>query len=175
MELLPGQSHLFYGLENSELSGFSLWWCLHCFHGTCGGQTCFLLPIILVCFLTSGSLLTYKYKWRSSANIRPKHFWHQYLKESHSLALEMTFFSSSCLCFNETSEISILWRCGPLIHHVEFGNTLLSSLVKYQRIVHPVLVNRLSKRPCLYYSYVYATFCLLIGDILFQVESWSRH
>ena len=135
----------------------------------------FFAPIILVCFLTSGSLLTYKCKWRSSANIRPKHFWHLYLKESHSLALEMTFFSSSCLCFNETSEISILWRRGPLIHHVEFGNTLLSSSVKYQRIVHPVLVNRRSKRPCLYFSNVYATFRLLIGDILFQVESWSRH
>ena len=115
-------------------------------------------------------LFTYKCKWRSPANIQPKHFWHLYLKESHSLALETTFFSSSCLCFNETSEISILWRCGPLIHHVEFGNTLLSSLVKYQRIVHPVLVNRRSKRPCLYYSNAYATFHLFIGDILCKLN-----
>ena len=130
----------------------------------------FLLSIMFVCFLTSGSLFTYKCKWRSPANIQPKHFWHLYLKESHSLALETTFFSSSCLCFNETSEISILWRCGPLIHHVEFGNTLLSSLVKYQRIVHPVLVNRRSKRPCLYYSNAYATFHLFIGDILCKLN-----
>ena len=118
----------------------------------------FSLSVILVCFLTSGSSFTYKCKWRSPANVRSKHLWHRYLRESHSLALETTFFSSSCLCFNETSEISILWRCGPLIHHVEFGNALLSSLVKYQCIVHPVLVNRRSKGPCLYYSIAYATF-----------------
>ena len=130
----------------------------------------FLLSVILVCFLTSGSSFTYKCKWRSPANVRPKHFWHLYLNESHSLALETTFFSSSCLYFNETSEISILWRCGPLIQHVEFGNAMLSSLVKYQRIVHPVLVNRGSKRPCLYYSNAYATFCPLIGDILFKLN-----
>ena len=47
---------------------------------------------------------------------------------------------------------------------------MLSSLVKYQRIVHPVLVNRRSKRPCLYYSNAYATFCPLIGDILFKLN-----
>ena len=86
------------------------------------------------------------------------------------MALETTFFSSSCLCFNETSEIGILCRCGPLFHHVEFGNALLSSLVKYQRIVHPGLVNRRSKRPCLYYSNAYATFRPLIGDILFKLN-----
>ena len=130
----------------------------------------FLLSIMFMCFLTSGSSFTYKCKWRSPANIQPKHFWHLYLKESHSLALETTFFSSSCLCFNETSEISILWRCGPLIHHGEFGNALLSLLVKYQRIVHPVLVNRRSKRPCLYYSNAYATFHPFIGDILFKLN-----
>ena len=139
-------------------------------HETYGGQTLFLLSIMFMCFLTSGSSFTYKCKWRSPANIQPKHFWHLYLKESHSLALETTFFSSSCLCFNETSEISILWRCGPLIHHGEFGNALLSLLVKYQRIVHPVLVNRRSKRPCLYYSNAYATFHPFIGDILFKLN-----
>ena len=47
---------------------------------------------------------------------------------------------------------------------------MLSSLVKYQRIVHPVLVNRRSKRPCLYYSNAYATFRPLIGDILFKLN-----
>ena len=43
-------------------------------------------------------------------------------------------------------------------------------LVKYQRIVHPVLVNRRSKRPCLYYSNAYATFHLFIGDILCKLN-----
>ena len=103
----------------------------------------FLLSAILVCDLTLGSLFTCKCKWRSPANVRPKHFGHLYLRESHSLALETTFFSSTCLCFK--SEISILWRCGPLIHHVEFGNALLSSSA-------------------------YATFRPLIGDILFKLN-----
>ena len=42
--------------------------------------------------------------------------------------------------------------------------------MKYLRIVHLVLVNRRSKRPCLYYSNAYATFCPLIGDILFKLN-----
>ena len=42
--------------------------------------------------------------------------------------------------------------------------------MKYQRTVHPVLVNRRSKRPCLYYSNAYATFRPFIGDILFKLN-----
>ena len=91
----------------------------------------------------------------------------QKLKHLQSISLERV----SYLCLDETSEISILWRCGPLIHHVEFGKALLSLLVKYERIVHPVLVNRRSKRPCLYYSNAYATFRPLIGHVLFKLNS----
>ena len=54
---------------------------------------------------------------------------------------------------------------------MEFGKALLSLLVKYERIVHPVLVNRRSKRPCLYYSNAYATFRPLIGHVLFKLNS----
>ena len=91
----------------------------------------------------------------------------QKLKHLQSISLERV----SYLCLDETSEISILWRCGPLIYHVEFGKALLSLLVKYERIVHPVLVKRRSKRFCLYYFKAYATFRPLIGHVLFELNS----
>ena len=42
--------------------------------------------------------------------------------------------------------------------------------MKHQRIVFPVLVNRRSKRCCLYYANASATFRPLIGDILFKLN-----
>ena len=73
----------------------------------------FLLSVILVCFLTSGSSFTYKCKWRSPANVRPKHFWHLYLNESHSLALETTF-SPHHVC--NSMKLLKLAYCGDVVH-----------------------------------------------------------
>ena len=79
----------------------------------------FLLSVILVCFLTSGSSFTYKCKWRSPANVRPKHFWHLYLNESHSLALETTF-SPHHVC--NSMKLLKLAYCGDVVHWFNMWN-----------------------------------------------------
>lgn len=79
-------------------------------------------------------------------------------------------FSLNTSKTTETISICILLSCGSLPANEIFRVALFPSSVKHQRIVFPVLVNRRSKRCCLYYANASATFRPLIGDILFKVN-----
>ena len=130
-----------------------------------------LLSVILSNLQTLELSVSFNFAWSPPVTTKLAHL--GILKFQHCRILVPRSRSTFYLNTSETTKtirICILLSCGSLPANELFRVALFPSSVKHQRIVFPVLVNRRSKRCCLYYANASPTFGPLIGVILFKLN-----